>query len=169
MLNHRIRGEIPRTSGTYREITQPVSQHGLRAAAGAAALGSWWLSIMSVCLFNYSIICRNVNMSSFLQAQSSASKQAVVVSVLWRGCRKSSIALLALHSLQSLQSNCLVHGGNWIARTFVSDHRLASSQSSHCSLPNVWKMMGGPWHEASLSICIIECITKYYKILQTYA
>lgn len=81
MLNHRIRGEIPRTSGTYREITQPVSQHGLRAAAGAAALGSWWLSIMSVCLFNYSIICRNVNMSRYIyiyiQAQSSASSCCV--------------------------------------------------------------------------------------------
>ena len=97
MLNHRIRGEIPRTSGTYREITQPVSQHGLRAAAGAAALGSWWLSIMSVCLFNYSIICRNVNMSRYIYIYiyKHNQAQAVVVSVLWRGCRKSSIALLS--------------------------------------------------------------------------
>lgn len=166
MLNHRIRGEIPRTSGTYREITQPVSQHGLRAAAGAAALGSWWLSIMSVCLFNYSIICRNVNMSSFLQAQSSAS--SCCVGTLERMQKEfyssTSTAFATIATIKLSRSWRKLNRSDLCQRPslgFVSIEPLQPSKRMEND--------GGPWHEASLSICIIECITKYYKILQTYA
>ena len=141
-------GRNPWYIRTYREMTQPVLQHGLRAAAGAAALGR---------------SCRSVSSTRLSLEMWNDWTVQIYINI----CElKQSLCRSGVERMQkefySSTGAAFATIWNWNARTFVSDHRLASSQSSHCSLPN-WKSWG-PWHEASLSICIV----MHFNVFVTY-